>query len=237
MKRREFIAGLGSAATWPLAARAQHAAMPVIGFMGPAPAAAYLPRLEALRAGLRDLGYVEGKNIDIEFRWAERVDQLPKLAAELVRMKVAIIFVASSTVCRARPTGDQNDPHRVRTRCRPGRPRASGEPRAARRKYHWPVDASHRSRRQGAANLQGSRAADNADRHSLDPTTASHVPAVRWRPSGEKLGVQIRLVPARTVEEFDGAFSTMTRQRMGGFLVVASPLSIVASACPWPSLR
>jgi hypothetical protein len=62
MRRREFIAGLGSATVgWPLAARAQHSAMPVIGFMGPAPAATYLPRLEALRAGLRDLGYVEGK--------------------------------------------------------------------------------------------------------------------------------------------------------------------------------
>jgi putative ABC transport system substrate-binding protein len=64
MKRREFITLVGGVvATWPLAVRAQHSAMPVIGFMGPAPAATYLPRLEALRAGLRDLGYVEGKNI------------------------------------------------------------------------------------------------------------------------------------------------------------------------------
>jgi putative ABC transport system substrate-binding protein len=98
MKRREFITLIGGAvATWPLAVRAQHSAMPVIGFLGPAPAAAYLPRLEALRAGLRDLGYVEGKNIVIEFRWAERVDQLPEMAAELVGMKVDIILVSSST--------------------------------------------------------------------------------------------------------------------------------------------
>jgi putative tryptophan/tyrosine transport system substrate-binding protein len=84
MKRREFITLVGGVvATWPLAVRAEHSAMPVIGFLGPAPAATYLPRVEALRPGLRDLGYVEGKNIVIEFRWAERAEQLPEMAAEL----------------------------------------------------------------------------------------------------------------------------------------------------------
>src|ERR1700748_3881339 len=98
MKRRRFITLVGGAvASWPLVMRAQRPAMPVIGFLGPAPAATYLPRLEALRAGLRDLGYVEGKNIVIEFRWAEAVEQLPAMAAELVRMNVDIILVSSST--------------------------------------------------------------------------------------------------------------------------------------------
>src|SRR5262249_55282425 len=67
------------------------------GFLGPAPAAASAGRVQALRAGLRDLGYFEGKNIVIEFRWAERVEQLPQLAAELGRMNVDIIFASSST--------------------------------------------------------------------------------------------------------------------------------------------
>jgi putative tryptophan/tyrosine transport system substrate-binding protein len=87
MKRREFIMLLGSAvAAWPLAARAQQAKVPRIGFLGLAPASASASRVEALRAGLRDHGYVEGKDIVIEFRWAEGVEQLPELAAELVRM-------------------------------------------------------------------------------------------------------------------------------------------------------
>jgi putative tryptophan/tyrosine transport system substrate-binding protein len=94
MKRREFITLLGaSAAAWPLAARAQQAGKVFrIGFLG-SPSAASLPkRNEAFRAGLRDLGYQEGRDIVIEYRWADgRLDQLPALAAELVRLKVDVI--------------------------------------------------------------------------------------------------------------------------------------------------
>src|SRR5215467_4272230 len=97
MKRRTFITLLGGAAAWPLAARAQQPKLALIGFLGPAPAAASAGRMQALRAGLRDLGYFEGKNIVIEFRWAERVEQLPQFAAELARMNVDIIFASSST--------------------------------------------------------------------------------------------------------------------------------------------
>jgi ABC-type uncharacterized transport system substrate-binding protein len=99
MNRRAFISLLGgAAAVWPLAARSQQPAkVPRIGFLGFGPAAASAHRVEALRAGLRDLGYVEGKNIIMEFRWPERVEQLPELAAELVRMNVDVIFAPSST--------------------------------------------------------------------------------------------------------------------------------------------
>jgi hypothetical protein len=77
--RRELLAALGGAAAWPVAVRAQQPKLARIGFLGPAPASTYSPRVEALRAGLRDLGYVEGKNLIFEFRWAERVEQLPEL--------------------------------------------------------------------------------------------------------------------------------------------------------------
>ena len=100
MRRRQFI-GLvgGAAATWPIAARAQQPVKVArIGFLGLGPAAAQSSRVKALRAGLRDLGYIEGKNVAIEFRWAETVQQLPELAAELVRMNVDVIFATSSTL-------------------------------------------------------------------------------------------------------------------------------------------
>jgi putative ABC transport system substrate-binding protein len=100
IRRRRFIVTLGSAAiAWPLTAPAQQAAKVArIGFLGLGPASAWSSRMEALRAGLRDLGYVEGKNIIIEFRWADTVEQLPGLAAELVRMNVDVIFAPSSTM-------------------------------------------------------------------------------------------------------------------------------------------
>ena len=93
MRRREFIAALGASAAWPLAARAQQRAKVAhIGYLGLASASWHTPRVTAFRAGLRDLGYTEGKNIVIVFRWAEgRYDQLPALVAELVRLDVDVI--------------------------------------------------------------------------------------------------------------------------------------------------
>src|SRR6516164_2693631 len=98
--RRHFITLLGgAAAAWPLAARAQQQAKVArIGYLGLGPASATSSRVEALRAGLRDLGWVEGKNIVLEFRWADGVQQLPELAAELVRMNVDVIFAPTSTM-------------------------------------------------------------------------------------------------------------------------------------------
>ena len=94
MRRREFLGALGAAAAWPLAARAQQAGKVArIGFLGATFAAGWARRTEALRSGLRDLGYVQGENIFIESRWAdEQYDQLPALAAELVRLKVDILL-------------------------------------------------------------------------------------------------------------------------------------------------
>src|SRR5262245_41056227 len=93
----------GSALTLlPSATRAQQSAkVPVMGYLDLGPASVRTSGVEALRAGLRDLGYVEGKNIAIEFRWAERVDQMPALAADLVRTNVDVIFANSSTQVEA----------------------------------------------------------------------------------------------------------------------------------------
>ena len=98
MRRREFIAGLGGAAvTWPVAVRAQQAPMPAVGFLHSASVRNYELQVNAFREGLANAGYVEGRNVTIEYRWAEnQLDRLPALAAELVRRPVAVIAACGS---------------------------------------------------------------------------------------------------------------------------------------------
>jgi putative ABC transport system substrate-binding protein len=227
--RRKFIAAALGGATfaWPFAARAQQPAnVARIGYLGIGPASAFAIWVEALRAGLRELGYVDGKNIVIEFRWAERVDQLPELAAELVRMNVDIIFAASSTMV---------EPARQATKTIP----------IVFANHADPVGLGHvASLARPGGNITGlsmlltelaakeleilKEAVPQATQIGVlwDPTTPSHRPALHAvEAAGEKLGVRLVVVPARTADDFEGAFQTMSRERVAGILVVASPLA------------
>src|SRR5262245_16804682 len=108
MRRREFLGVLGSVtAACPVTRRAQQPAMPVIGFLHPASPETNADRLRAFRQGLKDMGFIEGESVAIEYRWAEnQIDRLPALAADLVRRKVAVIvtFAGGAVAAKAATT-------------------------------------------------------------------------------------------------------------------------------------
>ena len=102
VRRRELIALLGSVAAWPIAARAQQASIPVVGFINAASAQNYTRQLAGFLKGLGESGYVDGRNVAIEYRWAEgRNDRLPAMAADLVHRQVAVIAATSTPAALA----------------------------------------------------------------------------------------------------------------------------------------
>ena len=227
MRRREFITLLGGAAMWPTGLHAQaRVKIARIGFLGLAPASAWSGEVDALRTGLRDLGYVEGKNIVLDFRWATGVGEMFKLANDLVRENVDIIVAPAST---------QVEPAREATKIIP----------IVFAQHADPVGTGHvTSLAHPGGNITGvsmvltelaakgleilKQALPNGTRFGIlwNPTTPSHVKVVdEIKVAGRTLGVQLLMTPVRTVEDFDLSFSTMMRERADGFLVPPSPLT------------
>jgi putative tryptophan/tyrosine transport system substrate-binding protein len=225
MRRRQFIAGLGGAAAWPLAAIAQ-SRQPKVGFMGLVPAAAYATRIRALRIGLRDLGYIEGQNISIEYAWAQAVDDLPEIAQRFVQMKVDIIFAPVSTFVS------------------PARGATSTIPIVF-ASHADPVGLGHvASLSRPGGNITGlsmvltelagkelqvlKEAIPQGSRFGViwNPTTPSHLAALASvEVAARVLRVEVHKVPLRTVEDSDRAFDIMTEAKVAGVLILASPTS------------
>jgi putative ABC transport system substrate-binding protein len=230
MRRRDFISLLGGVAAsvaWPLAMRAQPPGKVArLGFLRFGPASASAGRVEALRTGLRDLGYVEGQNLVIEFRWADTVDQLSTLAAELVHLHVDVIFATSSPEVEAARQATTTTPIVFAT-------------------HADPVGLGHvASLAQPGGNLTGlssllelvtkglelmTQAVPHLTRVGvlLTVTAPSHRPAAHALEAvAPQLGVQLLPVPVRTPEDLEEAFAMLARERVGGVVVVGSTLAV-----------
>ena len=137
IRRREFIATLGGAAAWPVAARAQQPTMPVIGFLNSETSTGYAPMAAAFRQGFSEMGFVEGRNVTIEYRWAEgHSDRLSTLAADLLRHQVALIATAGVSSSLAAKSATTTTPIAFFRGDRPGRGWTCRQSRPTRRQRH-----------------------------------------------------------------------------------------------------
>lgn len=194
--------------------------------MGVGPASNWTNEIEALRSGLRDLGYLEGKNFFIEFRWAERADQTINLAAELVSMNVDVIFAPASTHVESARKVTETIPIVFATHADPV---GLGDVVSLSRPGGNITGLSMLLTELAAKMLELLREAlPHAMRIGVlwNPTTPSHPTAIKAiEAASEKLGVELIRAPAKTISEIEGAFSTMAREGAGGVLVLGSPIS------------
>jgi putative ABC transport system substrate-binding protein len=232
MQRREFISLLGGvAAAWPFAARAQLPGKVYrIGFLWDSPNA-FLDALEAFRQGLRDLGYVEGRNIVIEYRWAEgKPERMRELAEELVRLKVDVIMAPSSIYTAAAKRATSTIPIIFMSHADP---LGSGHVASLARPGG---NITGLSLMMTETNVKGlellKEAVPGISRVAVifDPATPSHGPGLKAvKAAGPALGLRVQSVPVRSATEYDSAFTAIVRERADAVLVLSTPLFIAGA--------
>jgi putative ABC transport system substrate-binding protein len=225
MRRREFIAllgGGGAAAMGALASRAQQPAMPVIGFLNSSSPSGYAPMVAAFRQGVNEAGYIEGRNVTVEYRWAEgHHDRLPELAADLVRRKVTVIAATTMQAALAvkAATGTipvvfemADDPVKLGLVASLNRPGGNLT---------------------GVTNLNAEVGPKRLELlHEVIPTattfallinpsnpTLAEVTTKDIRASARTLGVQLHVMSASTENEIDDAFASLAKLRVGGLVI------------------
>ena len=226
MNRRDFITLLGGAAAWPLAARAQQPKVPVVGFLNNQSLAGRTYQVEAFRQGLGELGYVEGRNVEIEYRWAEnQYERIPALAADLVRLGVAVIAAtggaASVHAAKAATASipivftagsDPVEAGLVASLNRPGG-NITG--------VSFLTDALGAKR---VGLLREVMAQPGTIAVLMNPKGPDAERQSRELPSAaQAIGQSIEVVNASTESEIDAAFPTFSRGRAGALLVAADP--------------
>jgi putative ABC transport system substrate-binding protein len=221
IRRRQFITLLGSAAAWPLAARAQQRALPVVGFLGLG--ATEVPA--AFRKGLAEAGFVEGRNVAIEFRSAQNeVDRLPELAADLVRRRVDAIIAGSPPAARAAKAATASIPivfsmgeDPVKEGIVPSLNRPGGNVTGV-------SDFSNQlaAKRLGLLHDTMPRAAVLA--LLVNPTNPNAEPDTKdAQAAANALGLELRVLTASTEHELEATFTTIVQRRVGALLVGIDP--------------
>ncbi len=229
MKRRDFIGVLGGAmAAWPLAAVAQQSTPPLIGYLNSESLEANLSGLTAFRKGLSETGYVEGQNVAIEYRWAEgQADRLPALAADLVQHRVAVIATLANIAAVAAKAATATipivftiggDPVKIGLVASFNRPggNITGVSFLSSAVMAKMLEVMHRM----VPNIAVIAALVNPDNPQAEADTKDAQEAARL------LGLELRVLNARTASEIDAAFAILIQRHVGALLIEGDPLFV-----------
>jgi len=230
MRRREFLGVLGgAAAAWPLAARAQQPAMPVIGFLGSATPDAYAAYVTAFRRGLGETGYVEGHNVAIEYRWAEgQYDRMPALVADLLRRQAAALAVTGSTAAvQAANAATQTIPIVFAIGADPvkfGLVASLNRPGGNVTGVSFLVNLLVAKQLEVLHELIPATAIVGFLVNPNNPNAESDTNNARL--AADTLGRKLVVVSARTGDDVDGAFAVLIQERANALLISPDPLFI-----------
>jgi putative ABC transport system substrate-binding protein len=222
MQRREFITLLGGAAAWPIAAQAQQPALPIVGILTSGSPPFDTERWRAFRQGLSDAGYVEGRNVAIEYSWADdQYDRLPALAAELVRRRVAVIVTSGTPTAYAAKAATATIPIVFQTGVDPV---ATGLVASLNHPGGNVTGVTNVAVSLGTKRLQLVRQllpAVTVVDVLVNPTNrlATEPQSKELQMAAQILGLQLRFLDASTADEFDTAFATVARDRAGALLL------------------
>jgi putative ABC transport system substrate-binding protein len=227
MRRREFITMIGGVAAWPFAVHAQQPVLPVVGFVNVASAKGYEPQVSAFLKGLNEAGYVDGRNVSIEYRWAEgRADRLPALVADLVHRRVTVIAATTTPAALSAKAATTNipivfemagDPVRLGVVASLNRPDGNIT---------------------GVASLNIEVAPKRLQLlHEFVPSakvvallvnpanaTVAEIQIREVQSAAHSLGLELHVLNARTETDFDAVFANLIQMRAGGLVIAADPL-------------
>jgi ABC-type uncharacterized transport system substrate-binding protein len=230
MQRRRFISLLGGAAVaWPFVARAQQSTMPVVGFVNLASAKGYAPQVSAFLKGLSEAGYVVGRNVAIEYRWAEgRIDRLPAMVADLVHRQVAVIAATTTPAALAAKAATTTIPIVFETG---GDPVQFGLVPSLNRPGGNVTGVTQTNWEMTPKRLQLL--------HELVPTarviavlvnpanpTVSETTTKAMQAAAPSFGLELHILNASTERDFDGVFAKLTQLRAGGLVIGQDPFFV-----------